>query len=640
MRAGTNEADSGPAEDRRRGQQVTAARLRRRVMHEGWGRSAHMSRYLALLFAAGGVMGHLSLLLPHSDQIDEVGIRLSASAAFPVAALLLLLGERMTQWMIHLLLAAGVVVISLGIAYTGNTAQTSITAIFYIWAVLFAFTFFTSLQAWPHVAFIALAYGLVLLRFGDHEGYAQWFTVVGTVAVTGYVVGRLAEHNTRLAVTDALSGLPNRRSFDQMLSHELERAARDGRSVCVGILDLDGFKSVNDTLGHACGDELLRICAERIAGCVRDDDVVARLGGDEFALLILGPGAHRPEVVAQRLVETLRHPVSLGDRTVSVSASIGFAVSDARSSPAELMRNADLAMYIAKASPLAHYEVFDDEMHDRALERLELEVELRNAVTSDAITVAYQPIVSMDTGEATGVEVLARWDHPVRGPIPPAQFIPIAERTGAIGMVGEKVFTEACRMATRLGAIRPGLTTTVNLSPVQLADPDLAATFGRIIRREGADPATIVLEVTESGLMQDVTAAAQRLRELKQLGVRVAVDDFGVGHSSLSYLRNFPVDVLKLDKSFIEGIADGGATLARAVIQLGGMLGLDVIAEGVESREQLNELLVLGCRSGQGYLFAHPMGAEQLVAHVARQAAAGAPPAVAADTTARPRLGG
>lgn len=619
MSAVTGAADTGPTEDRRRGETVTAERLSRRVVHEGWGRSAHMSRYLALLFAAGGVMGHLTLLLPHSDEIDTVGIRLSSSAAFPVAAVLLLWGKRMSQWMIHVLLGIGVIVITLGIEYSGNTVQTSITAIFYIWAVLFAFTFFTSLHAWPHVAFIALAYGIVLIRFGERDGFAQWFTVVGTVAVTGYVVGRLAEHNTRLAVTDALSGLPNRRSFDQMLALELERAHRDGHAVCVGVLDLDGFKSVNDTLGHGCGDELLRICGERIARCVRGDDVVARLGGDEFALLLLGPGAHRPEVVAQRVVEALRQPVALAGRTVNISASIGFAVSDAKSSPAELLRNADLAMYVAKASPLASYEVFDDEMHDRALERLELEVDLRDAVASDGITVAYQPIVSMDTGAVTGVEVLARWEHPLRGSIPPERFIPIAERTGAIGRVGEKVFTEACRIARRLHGLRPGLTTTVNLSPVQLADPALASTFAEIMRRENADPSTLVLEVTESGLMQDVAVAAERLQELKRIGVRVAVDDFGVGHSSLSYLRNFPVDVLKLDKSFIEGLADGGATLARAVIQLGGMLGLDVIAEGVESREQLNELLVLGCRSGQGYLFARPMSEAQLVEHIARQ---------------------
>jgi diguanylate cyclase (GGDEF)-like protein len=619
MSAVTGAADTGPTENRRSGGTVTAERLNRRVVHEGWGRSAHMSRYLALLFAAGGVMGHLTLMLPHSEQIDTVGIRLASSAAFPVAATLLVWGKRMSQWMIHVLLGTGVIVITLGIEYAGNTVQTSITAIFYIWAVLFAFTFFTSLHAWPHVAFIALAYGIVLMRFGNRDGIAQWFTVVGTVAITGYVVGRLAEHNTRLAVTDPLTGLPNRRSFDQMLALELERARRDRHALCVGVLDLDGFKSVNDTLGHGCGDELLRICAARITQCVRGDDVVARLGGDEFALLLLGPGARRPQVVAQRVVEVLRQPVDLGGRSVTISASIGFAVSDGESSPAELLRNADLAMYVAKASPLASYEVYDDEMHDRALERLELEVDLRDAVATDGITVAYQPIVSMDTGAVTGVEVLARWEHPRRGSIPPERFIPIAERTGVIGRVGEKVFTEACRIARRLQPIRPGLTTTVNLSPVQLADPALASTFAEIVRREGVDPSMLVLEVTESGLMQDVAVAAERLQDLKRIGVRVAVDDFGVGHSSLSYLRNFPVDVLKLDKSFIEGLADGGATLARAVIQLGRMLGLDVIAEGVESREQLNELLVLGCRSGQGYLFARPMSEAQLMDHIALQ---------------------
>jgi EAL domain-containing protein (putative c-di-GMP-specific phosphodiesterase class I) len=278
-----------------------------------------------------------------------------------------------------------------------------------------------------------------------------------------------------------------------------------------------------------------------------------------------------------------------------------------------MLRNADLAMYVAKSSGRAKYDVYADAMHELAIERMELQADLRRAVAAHDITIECQPIVSISTGLIKGVEVLARWMHPERGPIPPMVFIPVAERTGLICEIGEQVFEMACTIAARLGEIDPSLTVTVNVSPVQLIEEHFPEVLARMLHEHGVDPRRIVVEVTESVLMQDLSVAAQRLGDIKKIGVRVAVDDFGVGHSSLSYLRNLPVDVLKIDKSFIDGLPGGGSDLARVVIQLGRMLELEVIAEGVELQEQRDELNVLGCPSAQGYLFARPMAPDELI---------------------------
>jgi diguanylate cyclase (GGDEF)-like protein len=581
-----------------------------------------MAHYLALLFGAGGVLGHLSLLAPHDANVDETAVRIASSAAFPAVLVLAVLGPRLSRAAIHVLLGCGTLIITAGVYYGGQGIASATTAIFYVWVVLYAFTFFRPAAACGHLASIVVLYTTELVVAGRRESISQGIIVVGTVLVTGYVVGRLAAHNTQLAGSDPLTGLPNRRTFDRVLAYELGRAGRVG-PVCIAVLDLDSFKHVNDTLGHTVGDELLKVCARRLLACLRPEDVVARLGGDEFAVVVDGARPGTGELVARRVLAALAEPVSLHDQTIVASASVGIAYSTPGTTPADLLRNADLAMYVAKASHPGGYEVYEESMHERALERLQLEADLRDAVAHRRIDVEYQPIVAIGDGQVRGVEALARWSHPVRGAVPPQVFIPIAERTGIIGELGQQVFDHACRTAAKLHATRPDLDVTVNLSPVQLSDTQLAARFAESIRTAGVDPARFILEVTESALVQDVETAATRLRELKEIGVRVAVDDFGVGHSSLSHLRNFPVDILKIDKSFIDALPQGGGQLARALIQMGELLGLDVIAEGIEHQSQLDELRVLGCEHGQGYLFATPMRAPLLLARLARDAASG-----------------
>jgi predicted signal transduction protein with EAL and GGDEF domain len=328
--------------------------------------------------------------------------------------------------------------------------------------------------------------------------------------------------------------------------------------------------------------------------------------------VLAGATAEAAEDVAERVLEALAEPIVIGGHEIVMTASVGIAYATSESDAHELLRNADLAMYVAKASGRDRYDTYHDAMHDRAVERLQLEADLRDAVAAGDIIVDCQPIVDLRSGVITGAEVLARWSHHERGPVSPGVFIPVAERTGLIGEIGEQVFVQACEISARLAMIDPTLTVTVNVSPVQLSDETLPATFARHLADHGVDPQRIVVEVTETVLMQDVAASARRLAELRKIGVRIAVDDFGVGHSSLSYLRNLPVDVLKIDKSFVDGLPSG-ADLARMMIQLGRMLGLDVVAEGVESEVQRDELQNLGCPRAQGYLFARPMNPDELV---------------------------
>jgi len=599
--------------------------MARPVVQVGLGPTAHMSRFLAVFFAAGATVAHLSLLVAHPAEVDETAVRLTATAAYPAAALLYFVGPRLPRWTIHVMLAVGTLLITVGMYFSGGGVPSATTPIFYIWVALFAFTFFGSMEGAAHLFGIAIAYGAELVVTGERESIAQWVTVLGTVTVTGYVVGRLVDHNTHLAVTDSLTGLTNRRAFDALLRQELDAGQRNGNAVAVAVLDLDGFKHVNDMFGHSIGDDLLRICATRLSNCVRGTDTVARLGGDEFAIVFTGPSPSAADLGTRRVVDALRRSVSLQGHELEVGASVGLAYATPGISPAELLRNADLAMYVAKASRHGGYEVYEESMYERAVERLQLETDLREAVAGGGISAAYQPIVAIATGEIEGVEVLARWHHPARGYVPPETFIAIAERTGLIDELGYQVFERACATARRLHEARPDIEITVNVSPVQLADDGLASKFAGALARQGVDPCRFVVEITESALVQDVDLTSRRLHELKQLGVRIAVDDFGVGHSSLSHLRNFPIDVLKIDKSFVDGLPDGGGQLTRAVIQMGVLLGLDVVAEGIEQQAQLDELRVLGCAQGQGYLFASPMSDDDLMRHIAARNAA--PPA-------------
>jgi diguanylate cyclase (GGDEF)-like protein len=411
------------------------------------------------------------------------------------------------------------------------------------------------------------------------------------------------------AMHDALTGLPNRALFLDRLEHALARATRASSDVAVLFLDLDRFKTVNDSLGHAAGDELLCTVAERISGCMRAADTAARLGGDEFAVLLEDLDSTREAVgVAERVIEALETPIVVAGREVLVGASIGVAFG--RHGAEDLLRHADVAMYRAKALGKGRYAMFEAGMQAEVMERLELEADLKRAVDRNELTVFYQPIIALATGELVGHEALLRWRHPVRGLIGPQSFIEVAEETGLIGPIGEFVLREACRQAAHWQASGE-LSMNVNLSGRQLEGPGLLDMVTTILRETGLAPGRLVLEITETVLMHDTEATIRRLRALRALGVRLAVDDFGTGYSSLRYLNRFPLDVLKMAKPFVDGLGDQSEdpALARAIVDLGSSLGLQIVAEGIERSAQLTMLRRLGCPLGQGYWFARPMSA-------------------------------
>ena len=420
------------------------------------------------------------------------------------------------------------------------------------------------------------------------------------------------------AYHDPLTDLPNRDMFVERLDTALRRSERTGSPVGVLFLDLDGFKSVNDRLGHTAGDDLLRAVASRLRDSLRGIDGIARFGGDEFAILLedLTDEAEADDV-AGRLVERLRAPYRLVGHEIVVSASVGVAT--ALGPRNDLLRDADLAMYQAKASGKDRHQTFEASMHTAVLERLALEGDLERAVQRDELLLHYQPIVRLRTGKIIGVEALVRWQHPDRGLVAPRGFVPLAEETRLIVEIGDWVLREACRQAARWQADSHSLSVCVNLSSVQLSEPGFVDLVADALSETSADPRGLILEITETVLMQDVGATVATLRELKELCVQLAVDDFGTGYSSLQYLRGFPIDILKIAKSFVDGVAGASdeSALARAIIDLGDSFQLRVVAEGVERREQYERLLALGCELGQGFLFARPMEAAALDALLA-----------------------
>ena len=434
----------------------------------------------------------------------------------------------------------------------------------------------------------------------------------------------------RQALEDPLTGLANRTLFRDRAGHALARLARAGppaagepARAAVLFLDLDDFKTVNDSLGHHAGDALLRAVAARLLNATRGCDTVARLGGDEFAVLLENArGPADAHAVAGRIAEALRAPVALdaagpgaAGREARVGASIGIAFAEPGVDVDALLRNADAAMYQAKADGKGRHAVFDPSLVAAAAERLALEGDLVHALGRGEFALAYQPIVALDTGAPVGAEALLRWRHPARGLVSPARFVPLAEASGLIVEVGRWVLDEACRAAAAWPAPPGGapLHVTVNVSGRQLVHPDLPAHVAGALAAAGLPPDRLTLEITESVLMHDTAATLAVLRALKALGVRLAVDDFGTGYSSLRYLQQFPVDVLKIDKSFVDGVASAGpqaghdAALARTIVTLGDLLGLRTVAEGVETPAQAERLRAMGCGYGQGYLFARPL---------------------------------
>jgi diguanylate cyclase (GGDEF)-like protein/PAS domain S-box-containing protein len=420
------------------------------------------------------------------------------------------------------------------------------------------------------------------------------------------------ERLVQQALHDPLTGLANRTLFRDRVQHSLARVER-GERVAVLLLDLDNFKDVNDSWGHIEGDRLLESVATRLLKSTRGFDTVARLGGDEFAIL-LEDLSNEDDVttVIDRIMPMIRKSIVLQGRDISIDASIGVAHVRLGQTVDDVLRNADLAMYRAKASGKGSCVVFEPGMHAAVLERIELEADLRVALERDEFSLVYQPIVELGSGTPIGVEALLRWRHPLRGMVSPAVFIPLAEASGLIVPIGKWVLREALRQIRGWmldEADGQTLAINVNLSGRQLQEPGVVSDVADALAESGVEPECLTLEITESVLMQDTDSSLATLKALKSLGVKLAIDDFGTGYSSLSYLHRFPIDVLKIDKSFIDGVARNGsdAALARTIVKLAGMLNLSTVAEGVENADQRAHLAKLGCLRGQGYLFARPL---------------------------------
>ncbi|MGI5238125.1 putative bifunctional diguanylate cyclase/phosphodiesterase [Dactylosporangium sp. CA-139066] len=432
----------------------------------------------------------------------------------------------------------------------------------------------------------------------------------------------LEEQLTHQVFHDELTGLANRALLADRVHHALERRGTPYRHIALLIVDLDDFKTVNDSLGRAAGDALLRATADRLRSCLRSADTAARLGGDEFAMLLehLDDAAEAARI-AERVLASVRRPLTVGGREIQPQASVGIALPDPdRPADAdELLRDADVAMHMAKRQGRNRYAYFAPSMHAGLLEKLDLAEDLRGAVERHELVVHYQPFVDLRDGAVVGAEALVRWMHPRRGPIPPDRFIPLAEETGLILPLGYEVLGAACRAA----ASWPGEPRiSVNLSPRQVQDPAVILYVQQTLLHSGLAPHRLTLEITESLLSEDAEVAASRLAELKALGVRLAVDDFGTGYSSLSRLHAFPIDILKIPKPFVDGVARGPehSALARAILDLAQALDLQVVAEGIEDAGQARELRRLGCPTGQGFHFSRAVPAEAFEALLARGA--------------------
>ncbi|HEX8557434.1 MAG TPA: EAL domain-containing protein [Pyrinomonadaceae bacterium] len=423
------------------------------------------------------------------------------------------------------------------------------------------------------------------------------------------------------AFHDALTGLPNRALFMDHVKMAIQRSRRSGDRLFAALfLDLDRFKIINDSLGHMVGDQLLVGIAHRLEACLRPGDTVARLGGDEFTILLEDLASTDDALeVARRVQEAVTQPFNIGGHEVFTTASIGIALSATGYERAEdLLRDADTAMYRAKMEGKKRHVVFDKGMHDRAMELLQIETDLRRAITRKEFFLNYQPIVNLETGKVASFEALVRWRHPERGLVMPGEFVPVAEETGLIVPLGLFVLNEACRQLRswqQLGLADERVTMSVNLSSRQFSQADLIEQVSGALRDAGLSAANLKLEITESMVMENIDTAIDMLTQLRLLGVGLSIDDFGTGYSSLSYLHRFPIDTLKIDRSFVTQMTDNAenAEIVRTIVTLARSLDMDVIAEGVETREQLRRLGSLGCDYGQGYLFSRPVGAGQAV---------------------------
>jgi diguanylate cyclase (GGDEF)-like protein len=455
------------------------------------------------------------------------------------------------------------------------------------------------------------------------------------------VLEETKEHFRHAAFHDSLTGLPNRAMFTELLKAEIESSSRpNARMFAVLFLDLDRFKNINDSLGHTHGDLLLVAFAERLERTLRPIDTLARFGGDEFAILLSGMTDATDAVrVAQRISDELSQPFVLDKNSATATASIGIALSSSGYDRAEdILRDADIAMYRAKENGKARYELFDHGMHARAVLRLQLESDLRQAIERNEFCVYYQPIVCLQTGRLSGFEALVRWNHPRRGLVSPIDFIPVAEETGLIVPIGQWVLNEACAQVRQWQIDSPGhrsLSLSVNLSARQVAQPNLLARIKEALDNSKLPAHCLKLEITESVVMENAEAAALMFKQLRSLGVQLSIDDFGTGYSSLSYLHRFPLNYLKIDRSFVMRLTtDNDNAIVRTISTLARNLGMEVIAEGIETEEQYQQLKMLGCEYGQGFLFSRPVDSHSVVHLLARDSKRDAEPDINLAQTA------
>jgi diguanylate cyclase (GGDEF)-like protein len=446
----------------------------------------------------------------------------------------------------------------------------------------------------------------------------KWAFIHGGFVLAASVASIIAWRlNEEQALRDALTRLPNRRLYQDRVGHALARSQRHPGCLAVLFIDLDGFKDVNDSLGHAAGDQLLIDVAERLRACLRPADTAARLGGDEFAILLedlVSPD--EAAIVAERLMGALAVPFAIRGKELTIGASIGIAHNTAGIDVDALLRNADVAMYTAKNGGRGRYELYAHEMGDAVIRRIELEHDLHSAVENDELVLHYQPLVSLATGRITGFEALLRWQHPVHGLLSPIAFMELAEESGAIVRMGSWVLRTACTQAQAWVDRYPHhpFTLSVNLSPSQLFEPGIVDEVISVLAETKFSPANLVLELTEDVMLKEGPDTMERLELLKSLGLQLAIDDFGTGYSSLSYLRKLPVDILKIDKLFVDGIAnrETDSAFASAIIRMADTLHLETVAEGVEDAEQVEKLRSLGCLSAQGYHFAKPLNVDAI----------------------------
>ncbi len=445
------------------------------------------------------------------------------------------------------------------------------------------------------------------------------------------------------AFHDTLTGLPNRALFRNRVEHALISQRRDKLPVAVLFLDIDDFKNINDSLGHAAGDEVLREVGSRLEDCMRPVDTAARLGGDEFAILIRESESELRSIeIAHRVMEVLSATVKLDGRDITLASSVGIAFSDqgmiSAADAEELLRNADAAMYMAKESGKGQYQVFQPEMHAKALARLELKTDLQRALDAGEFTLRYQPIMDLARGDMAGMEALMRWEHPVKGTIQPLDFVPLLEDTGLIVPVGRHILSEACEWAAEMQRAiprDPPLSMAVNVSACQLQRPEFIGEVRSALERTQIIPSSLTLELTESVMMQDMEVSLLRLNALREMGVKLAIDDFGTGYSSLNYIRSLPVDILKIDRSFLADPNPEVEQLTSAIIQLARIFNLKAVAEGIETPGQVARLQDIACEFGQGFHFAKPLFGEEIMAMAAGEPAvapkglAQAPPAAA-----------